>query len=117
MDFDRCTLVHLLLREDAPALDGPALDAPQDAHLAHLADLHDAGPLLAAGLSPGAPDRRVRGFCLLRVGPNEARPSRTGTPSSARRFSVEVHAWIVPRGAMHFSRTRFPRSAAEAEGD
>ena len=119
MDFDRNTLVLLILRDDAPALDGPALDALQDAHLAHLADLHDAGPLLAAGPSPGAPDRRVRGSCIFRVGPDEARALEDRDPIvRAGRFSVEVHPWIVPRGAMHFSRTRFPvprrrRGAAE----
>ena len=35
----------------------------------------------------------------------------------AGRFSVKVIPWIVPGGAVSFSRTRFPRSTAEAAGD
>lgn len=43
MEFDKLTIALLL--------SGPTLntDAIQDAHLAHLASLHDAGELLAAG--------------------------------------------------------------------
>jgi hypothetical protein len=34
----------------------------------------------------------------------------------AGRFSVVVLPWMVPGGAMSFSATRFPHSAAEAAG-
>ena len=53
MEFDRYTIALLILRPDAPDLDEEAAAALQDAHMAHLADLHEAGHLLAAGpLSP-----------------------------------------------------------------
>ncbi|WP_345611365.1 YciI family protein [Pseudonocardia adelaidensis] len=35
---------------------------------------------------------------------------------AAGRFSVTVLPWMVPAGAMTFTRTRFPRSVAEASG-
>ena len=64
MEFDHLTVSLLVLRPDAPELDEEASAALQDAHLAHLADLHEAGHLLAAGpLS----DEKFRGLSLLRV--------------------------------------------------
>jgi len=39
----------LVLRPDAAEMDDAAATALQDAHMAHLADLHDAGYLVAAG--------------------------------------------------------------------
>jgi uncharacterized protein len=45
MQFDRFTVALLLLRPDGPELDEDAASALQDAHLAHLADLHEAGHL------------------------------------------------------------------------
>jgi uncharacterized protein YciI len=116
MEFDRFTVVLLLLREDAPTLDEKALDALQDAHLDHLARLHEDGHLLAAGPSPGTADRRLRGFCLFRVDPDQARALEAKDPAVlAGRFAIEAHTWMVPRGAMRFTPTRFPHSAAEAE--
>jgi hypothetical protein len=41
MDFDQITVALLVLRPDAPELDDAASDALQDAHMAHLAQLHD----------------------------------------------------------------------------
>lgn len=94
MEFDRFTVVLLLLRDDAPKLDGPALDAIQDAHLAHLAKLHEAGHLLAAGPTLGAPDRRLRGFCLFKVDPDQARALEDEDPAvRAGRFSFEIYTW------------------------
>ena len=117
MEFDRVTVLLLLLREDRPSFDGPALDALQDAHLAHLAKLHEAGTLVAAGPSPGGADRRLRGFCIFNVEPERALALEAEDPMVlAGRFRVEAYPWIVPHGAMHFSPARFPRSAAEAEG-
>jgi uncharacterized protein YciI len=117
MEFDRFTVVLLVLREDAPKLDEAALDALQDAHLAHLARLHEAGHLLAAGPTPGAEERMLRGFSLFRVDPDTARALEAEDPAvRAGLFTIETHAWMVPRGAMHFTPTRFPHSQAEAAG-
>ena len=114
MRFDRFTIALLILRPDAPRLDDEAAAALQDAHMAHLADLHEAGHLLAAGpLS----DERFRGLSILNVDPERARELKEQDPAvRAGRFSVKVIPWIVPSGAMGFSPTRFPRSTAEAAG-
>ena len=113
MDFDRYSISLLVRRNDAPELDDEAAAALQDAHLAHLADLHEAGHLLAAGpLS----DERLRGLSILNVEPERARELKEADPAvEAGLFSVEVVPWLVPAGAMTFSRTRFPRSIEEAE--
>jgi uncharacterized protein YciI len=67
---DTFSIALLILRPDAPALDDIAAAALQDAHLAHLAGLHEAGQLLAAGPLAGHP--RYRGLTILNVGPEEA---------------------------------------------
>jgi len=112
MDFDHLTVSLLVLRPDAPELDEEEAAALQDAHLAHLADLHEAGHLLAAGpLS----DEKFRGLSILRVDVDEARRLKEADPAvRAGRFSVEVMPWMVPAGAISFSPTRFPRSIADA---
>ena len=118
MEFDRYTITLLILRPDAPAFDDQALDALQDKHMAHLADLHDAGHLLAAGPLPGEPHRLFRGLTIWRGDPEEVRRLLERHPDpavSAGRFRQEVLPWTVPRGALHWASTRFPRSMAEAE--
>jgi uncharacterized protein len=115
MEFDHLTVALLVLRPDAPQLDEEAAAALQDAHLSHLADLHDAGHLVAAGpLS----DEKFRGLSILRVGVERARALKESDPAvQAGRFSVEVMPWMVPAGAMSFTRTRFPRSVADGTSD
>lgn len=112
MQFDQYTIALLILRPDAPELDDDASAALQDAHMAHLADLYEAGHLLAAGpLS----DEKFRGLSILNVEPERARELKEQDPAvQIGRFSVKVMPWMVPAGAMAFSPTRFPRSVAEA---
>jgi len=114
LEFDHYSIALLILRPDAPELDDEAAAALQDAHMAHLADLHEAGHLLAAGpLS----DEKFRGLTILNVEPEQARELKEQDPAvQIGRFSVKVMPWMVPAGAMTFSRTRFPRSVAEANG-
>ena len=115
MHFDRFTVSLLVLRPDAPQLDEAAANALQDAHLSYLADLHEAGHLLAAGPLLGGDE--LRGLTILNVEPDEARRLKEADPAiKAGRFSVTVLPWMVPAGAMSFSPTRFPRSLAEAAG-
>ena len=113
MEFDSYTIVLLTLRPDAPELDEEAAAALQDAHMAHLADLHEAGYLLAAGpLS----DEKFRGLSILNVDPERARELKEEDPAvKIGRLAVKVIPWIVPAGAVSFSRTRFPRSVAEVD--
>lgn len=118
MRFDSFTVTLLVLRPDAPELDDEAAAALQDAHLAHLADLHEAGHLLAAGPLLGPPDREFRGLSILNVDPERARQLKEEDPAvRAGRFAVKVMPWIVPAGAISFSPTRFPRSVSETEAD
>jgi uncharacterized protein YciI len=113
MQFDEYSVALLILRLDAPNLDADAARALQDAHLAHLADLHAAGKLVAAGpLS----DDHYRGLSILNVGVEEARALKEADPAvKAGRFSVHVMRWMLPSGALHFTPTHFPRSTAEAQ--
>jgi hypothetical protein len=84
--------------------------------MAHLADLHEAGYLVAAG--PLLGDDRFRGLSILSVGPEQARTLKEQDPAvRAGRFLVEVLPWIVPAGTMTFSPTRFPRSMNEAQSE
>jgi uncharacterized protein YciI len=114
MKFDEYTVVLLMLRPDAPELDEAAARALQDAHLAHLAELHAAGKLVAAG---PLRDEHYRGLSILNVGVEEARALKEADPAvRAGRFSIHVMRWNLPAGAIHFTPTRFPRSTAEALG-
>lgn len=118
MQFDRYTITLLILRPDAPRLADDALSALQDEHMSHLADLHEAGYLLAAGPLLGANDRTFRGLSIWRAGPDQVRDFIEEYPDpavTAGRFRVEVLPWMVLSGAMQFARTRLPRSMAEAD--
>jgi uncharacterized protein len=112
MDFDRLTIIVLERRSDAPEISPEQQDALQDAHMAHLADLHllAAGPLLD-------PDSPFRGLSILAVGVEEARALKESDPAvRAGMFRIIALPWMVPAGAMTFAPTRFPRSMSEAAG-
>jgi uncharacterized protein YciI len=115
MQLEQFTIALLILRPDAPQLDDDAEAALQDAHMAHLADLHEAGHLLAAG--PLLGDEAFRGLSILRSGSEQARILKEQDPAvRAGRYSVKVLPWMVPSGAMSFFPTHFPRSVAEVAG-
>jgi uncharacterized protein YciI len=115
VQLDHFTIALLILRPDAPDLDAEAAARLQDAHMAHLAELHEAGYLIAAGpLS----DPDFRGLSILNVEPEQARVLKELDPAVvAGRFSVQVIPWMVPHGAVSYSRTRFPRSVSELAED
>ena len=107
------TVALLVLRDDAPELSAEQEDALQDAHMAHLADLHEAGHLVAAGplLDRSSPHR---GLSILSVGVAEALALQEQDPAvQAGRYRVIALPWMVPAGAISFSPTKFPRSMAE----
>jgi uncharacterized protein len=115
VQLDRFTVALLILRPDAPNLDEEAAGRLQDAHMSHLAELHEAGYLLAAG---PLFDDRFRGLSILNVEPERARALKEHDPAVlAGRFSVKVIPWMVPRGAMTFSQTQFPRSVRDLAED
>lgn len=113
MEFDRLSIVLLVLGEDPPDLTEEAEAALQDAHMAYIADLHQAH-LVAAGplRDPGA---YYRGLCIMTVGVEEARTLAEADPAvRAGKFRAIVLPWMVPGGALQFSPAKFPRSVAEA---
>lgn len=115
MQFDRFTIVLAMLRPDAPELDEDATAALQDTHMAFLADLHEAGHLLAGG---PLDDPEYRGLSIMDVDPERALELRGQDPAVlAGRLSLKAIPWTVPGGAVHFLPTRFPRSVAEATAE
>ncbi|SRR6266702_7673035 len=115
MNFDHFSVAILQLRDDAPELTEAEEAALQDAHMDHLASLHEAGSLLAAGPLMGGAGSAFRGLSILRVPVDEARSLKEADPAvRAGRYTVTVLPWMVPGGAVHFRPARFPHSAAEA---
>lgn len=113
MRLESYVAVLLVLRDDAPVLDETAAAALQDAHLGHLADLHEAGDLRAAG---PLLDPRYRGLCLYDVDAERARELAEQDPAvRIGRFDVVVLPWLVPAGVVAFPPGRLPRSVAEVD--
>ena len=119
MDFDSYTIALLFLRPDAPKMSEEAEDALQDAHLSHLASLHESGDLLAAGPVLGDPDRELRGFSIFRSTDVSYVRGRADEDPSVRagRYRHEFHVWTLPSGLLSFTPGRLPRSVKEALGE
>lgn len=115
MDFDRLTIVLLVTPDDPPQLSEEEAHRLQDAHLSHLADLHDRGVLLAAGpLGDPSGRRRYRGLSILRCEPDEALRLKGDDPAvRAGVFELVAMPWMLPAGAIHFTPTTFPRSTGD----
>ena len=100
-EFERYTFVLLRRPENAPELLDAELDALQEGHLAHLADLRADGVLVAAGPFTDQADESWRGFCLYRTGLEETRVLAEADPSvRAGRLVVDVMTWWTPPGAI-----------------
>jgi uncharacterized protein YciI len=113
--FDQFTVVLLNLRPDAPVQSDEEAAVLQDAHLAHLASMRDAGHMLVAG--PLGHDE-IRGICIYRTDPEQTRALCEQDPAvRAGRLSLTIMSWRVPAGAMTFSSAFFPRSVADVRGD
>jgi len=140
MDFDRYTVVLLVTPDDPPQLSAEQAERLQDAHLSHLADLHDRGVLLAAGPlgdpsnergdpgkrpgdsgehpgdsgeNPRRP-RQYRGLSILRCEPDEALRLKSEDPAvQAGVFKLVAMPWMLPAAAIHFTPTTFPRSTRD----
>jgi uncharacterized protein YciI len=116
MEFEHYTVALLVTNPDEPEWAEGEREALQDAHLSHLADLHEAGHLLAVG--PLAdPDGELRGLLLYRVGAEEAQALSADDPAvQAGAFLLRVIPWSIPAGGVHFTPTRLPRSLADVLG-
>ena len=114
MNFDRYAIGLLIAVPGTPELDEHAAAALQDAHMSHLADLHEAGVLLAAG---PLFDEQYRGLSILNVEPDRAGELEEQDPAvRAGLYSIKTISWMLPGGLISFSPGRLPRSVAEASG-
>ncbi len=103
--FDSFIVALLILRSDAPKLSEEDENRLQDAHMAHLAKLHEERHLVAAGPILGSPDRELRGLSLFRGSPDEVKLLADQDPGVLEgRYRHEFFPWIVPGGAVSFSR-------------
>jgi uncharacterized protein YciI len=113
MEFDQFSVSLLLTPAAAPQMSGEEEAELQDRHLDHLATMHEAGKIVAAGPALD-PDHHYRGITIYAVGVEEARAIAEADPAvQAGRFDVVVMGWVVPAGAAHFTPTTFPHSAAD----
>jgi len=119
VQFDRFSIVMLYRNPEAPELSDEEGGALQDAHLDHLATLHEAGHLVAAGPTAlGDPDEELRGLSILKVDVDRARELAETDPGvRAGVFTLKIMPWMVPAGAIAHTPARFPHSSAEATGD
>src|SRR2546427_7661365 len=98
MEFDKFSIALLVLRPDRPHLDQKAEAELQDAHMAHLADLHEAGYLLAAGPLLGGSDEAFCGLTILKVVPGKSRLFKGEDPAvRGGRFFVQILPLVSPR--------------------
>ena len=118
MQFDRHTLVLLVLRPDAPERTEDEAAELQDRHLAFRADLRDRGFLIGGGPLVDQDDERLRGISIMACDPETARRLSNEDPAvQAGRLAVEVMTWMVPAGNVRFESVSAPRSLAEAAED
>ena len=118
MQFDRHTLVLLVLRSDAPELTDDEAAELQDRHLAFRAELRDRGILIAGGPLVEQDDERLRSISIWACDAETARRLSNDDPAvRAGRLAAEVMTWMVPAGNVRFETVRAPRSMAEATED
>lgn len=115
MQFDQYTVVLLTLRPDAPVHTEEEAAALQNAHMAHLASMHEAGHMLVSG---PLRHEEIRGLSIYRTDPEQTLALANQDPAvRAGRLSVTVIPWMVPSGAIAFSPAFFPRSMADVTGN
>jgi uncharacterized protein YciI len=101
VELERYSFVLLRRPDDAPELPQTELEALQEAHLAHLAELGRQGVLAAAGPFADQEDESWRGFCLYRAGLEETRALAEADPSvRAGRLAVDVLTWWTLPGSI-----------------
>jgi uncharacterized protein len=115
MDFDRYTISLLIHRSDAPDLGEAGTAELQDAHMSHLADLHEAGVLLAAG---PLFDERYRGLSILNIPPERAQELEEEDPAvRAGLYSIKAVPQDASRRPRHVLPRSTPRSVAEVSDE
>ncbi len=103
-EFDTYQLVILRRPAQPPEYDDDTTNLLFSQHLGHLAEMRDAGHLLAAGPLSDQPDDGLRGICLFRTGSVEkARELAVQDPAvQAGLFVVDVMTWRTPKGEIPF---------------
>jgi uncharacterized protein YciI len=78
----------------------PETQALQEAHLANMRSLHEAGQLVVAGPITDGGD--LRGIFVFKVGSlEEARALADTDPAvKAGRLKVDLHPWMVEKGVL-----------------
>src|ERR671936_3222630 len=101
MEFDRFAVALLSVGPQAASLGVEEAGRLRDAHLSHLADLHEAGHLLAAGpLAFDDPEESLCGLSILTVDVEEARALKEADPAvQAGVFTGQGLPRVGPRGA------------------
>ncbi|MGA7923786.1 MAG: YciI family protein [Thermoplasmata archaeon] len=114
MEFETLTVSLFGPGPNSETIAGKEAEDLQDAHLDFLASLHVAGSLQAAGPFLSPPGRMVRGMTLHRLPPDEVRALLANDPAvRAGKLTFQVFTWKVPKGAIVFAPTRFPRAQSE----
>lgn len=117
MALDRFTVVFLLNGPGGQAQSEEERAATQDAHLSHLADLHEEGVLVAAGPLADA-EWGTRGIAILDCDEERAAALFAGDPAvRAGWFTVKTVSWLAPRGTVARTGAPMPRSSVEAVAD
>jgi uncharacterized protein len=117
MEFDRFSITLLLTPAAPPAMTAEEEAELQDRHLDYLATMHEAGKLVAVGPALD-PDHHIRGVAIYPLDVDAARAIAEADPAvRAGRFDVVAFGWMVPTGAVHFTPSTFPHSAADVRGE
>jgi uncharacterized protein YciI len=115
LQFDQFTVIIFERNPNAPRLDEKIGGGIRDEHLARVAQLHESGKVLAAGPFLVEMDEKLEALVIVNMDARKAREIFQEDPIvKAGIWRFKVLAWMVPSGAMSFSRTHFPRSAQEA---
>jgi uncharacterized protein len=102
-EFDTYSLVLLSRPADTPKLDEAEANRLQRLHLGHLATMREQGALLVAGPFSEQWDVTMRGLCLYRVEPEEARRLAELDPAVQQGwFKIDVMRWWTAKGAVQF---------------
>ncbi len=103
MEFTSYSFVTLKKGPSWSSEDTPENNAMQEAHLAHLRAMADAGHMLVAGPFSDQPDDTIRGICIYRVPLEEARAYANADPRvKDGHLVVEVMTWWTQKGAVAF---------------
>jgi len=114
--LDSYTLLTLRTGDDPPDLTEEERLRLQDAHLSHLADLHEAGHMVAGGPVVHV-DPTWRGLVLFRTDEATALRLMSDDPLVvAGEFRTEVCTWLMPAEVIVAGPGQLPRSVADVAG-